>query len=399
MQRISTYMHFRAGEQAISAGQGGLLKLQAQVASGKRISLPSDDPIGAATGATLRSGLARLDLFKRNQDQATYLLNQSETAVSQFSNALLAARDKLLAANNGATSDAQRQMYASDLEGILAQMVGLANSADGLGGFLFAGTQEGAAPFAQTGNAVSFSGDDVLQKLEVSANRFLRVKFSGEDLFLKTRPGNGTFTTAAAGTNTGTAIMDPGGVVDPSQLTGSSYSIDFNGTQFVVTRASDNAQFTFAPAGNGPTTLQFDGLRVAISSTPAAGDQFSVAPAGYQSIFDTVAQAISILRAPAPTPAARAQVTMALGGLGASIDQALDHLAIKRAEIGASLSELDSYQQINSDRQFEYQGRLSAVEDVDYATAISQLSQTQSSFDAAIKSYSTVSKLSLFNYL
>jgi flagellar hook-associated protein 3 FlgL len=399
MLRISTYMQYQAGEQAISARQRELLEAQMRVSSGKRISVPSDDPLGAATGAALRTGLSQLDQFRGNQSHAQYLLNQSESAVAQFTDALQEAKDKLLAAANGTVGDEQRLMYARDIEGILARMVGLANSADGVGGYLFAGAREAAAPFGQSGNAVTFSGDENVQHIEVSNNRYIQAKLTGDDVFLKLRPGNGTFTTAAAATNTGAGRIDAGGVIDPSQITGSDYTIDFNGAQFVVTRASDNVQFTFAQASTGATSLQFDGMRVSISGTPAGGDRFTITPAGYQSVFDTMALAIAALKTPAPDAAARARIDTMLGGAGASVDQAVDHLLLKRAEIGSSLAELDGYQKLNEDRGLEYQGRLSDIEDVDYARAITELTRRQSTFEAAIKSYSSMSKLSLFDYL
>lgn len=398
MQRVSTLMFYMAGERAISARQRELLDAQARLTSGRRIATPSDDPIGAATGVALRAGMSQLDQFKGNQSHASYLLNQADNAAAQFTHVLQDSRDKLLAAANGTNSDAQRQMYAGDLEAILAQMVGLANSADGVGGFLFAGARESGAPFGQSGSVISYSGDSGGQRLEVSNNRYLQVKYSGEEMFLRARPGNGTFTTAAAGTNTGAGVVDPGSVIDPSQLTGSSYTIDFNGSQYVVTRVSDSTQFTFAAAAD-TTALQFDGLRVTVSGAPVAGDRFTIQPAGYQSIFDTMAQAIAALKTPGPSAAAVARINTMLGGSIAAVDQALDHLSLKRAQIGSSLSELDGYAQMNDSHNFEYQARLSAIEDVDFAQAATELSSRQVTYQAAIKSYSSMSKLSLFDYL
>ncbi len=398
MQRVSTLMQFAAAEQAISARQRELLEAQRSIASGRRIAVPSDDPLGAATGVALRSGLAQLDQFKANQSHARFLLNQSENAVAQSADAVLDARDRLLAAANGSVSDGDRLMLARDLEGILARMVGLANSADGIGGFLFAGANEGAAPFAVAGTAVVYTGDGNPQRLEVDRGQLLKTKLTGDDVFMRIRAGNGTFTTAADGSNAGTGRIDTGGVTNPSALTGSAYDILFDGTQYVVTRAADSAQFFFTP-GTGSTTLAFDGLQVTIAGEPLAGDRFDVQPAGHQSIFDTMAQAIAALKTPAASAADRARLSTLIGGALASVDQAHDHFLLKRAEIGTSLAELDGYANLNESRNLELQGRLSDVEDVDYAQAVTLLARRQASFEAAIKSYSMVSRLSLFDYL
>jgi flagellar hook-associated protein 3 FlgL len=402
MQRISTYELFRSGELALLARQREVADAQARISSGKRINSPADDPIGAADATATRAALAQFAQFKENQDHARYLLNLGESTLASFIGALQDVREKLVAAGNGSYSNAERQMIAGELRGILDRMVGLANASDGAGGYLFAGSRETAAPFSQSGLATAFNGDDTLLKLEVSKDRLQQVKFAGDALFLKIRPGNGSFTTAPAAGNTGTGVIDAGAVVDPTLVTGSAYTIEFavaaGATTYRVVRASDSA---VVASGNyaAPTSIDFDGQRVTISGAPADGDSFAVAPAAYRSVFDTVAAAVQALANGAANAAAEAQFRSALGGLQASVDQALDHLLLKRAEVGAALAELDGYERLNDDRQLEYRGRLSAVEDLDLAAGISELTRRQATLDAAIRSYSTISKLSLFDYL
>jgi flagellar hook-associated protein 3 FlgL len=402
MMRVSTYAFYRTGEISMMQRQRDLLETQAQISSGKRINAPSDDPVGAADAAGTRSALSQFDQFKSNQDRASYLLNLAESALGTLVDSAQTVKEKLIAAGNGAYSNAERRAIATELQGILAQMVGVANSSDGAGGYLFAGSREASAPFSQSGPTVSYNGDDTLLRLEVSTNRLQQVKHAGEELFLKLRPGNGTFTTTAASTNTGSATIDPGSVIDPAQLTGSSYTIGFSVsggvTTYQVVRASDSA---VVASGNytAPASIDFDGQRVTIVGAPANGDSFGVAPAGYQSMFDTVAAAIQLLSTGVTTGADNARLQTTLAGLGASVDQMLDHLSLKRAEVGSGLSELDGYAKLNDDRQLQYRTRLSSVEDLDLGQAASELARRQTTFQAALQSYSTISRLSLFNYL
>lgn len=402
MMRVSTFTFFQRGEATMMERQRAMLETQAAVASGKRINAPSDDPVGAAIATSTRSALSQFDQFKSNQDRASYLLNLGESTLGQMYEATAQVKEKLIAAGNGSYSNAERLALAKDLQGTLAQLVGLANSSDGAGGYLFAGNKEGAAPFAQTGTSVAFNGDATPQRLEVSSNRLQQVKLAGDELFLKIRPGNGTFTTTAAPTNTGSSVVDAGSVPNPGQLTGSSYAVTFavsGGTAtYQVVRASDSA---VVASGNyaSPASIAFDGQQITVSGAPGNGDSFQVTPAAYRSVFDTVQSAIQVLGKTVTSNADQAQLQTALSGLGASVDQALDHLSLMRSQYGTSLAELDGYQQLNDDRALQYQTRLSAVEDLDLAQALSQLSQRQTSYQAALQSYSSISKLSLFNYL
>jgi flagellar hook-associated protein 3 FlgL len=402
MIRISTYMMYQNGERAINTSQSQLLATELQMSTGKQINSPSDNPVGAANVASLNGTVSQLSQFKSNQTEAQLQLNLADSTMSDFVNLVQDAQQRLVQAGDGSYSDSQRAALAQGLQGDLNQMIGLANTSDGQGGYLFAGSQQSAAPFSQTGNTVTYGGDSTLQSIQVSQNRLLQTKFSGDDLFQKIRPGNGSFVTAANSGNTGSGVIDAGSVTNPAALTGHTYTISFGVSGSTTTyQVQDTTTNTSVASGNytAPTTLSFAGQQVSISGAPAAGDTFTVAPAQYQSIFTTMANAIAALQQPAQAPAANAQLQTALGSALSSTSQALDHLTLKQAQIGDQLQQLNSYSTLNDDRTLQATSALSSIQDVDYAKAASELAQQQTIFQAALQSYSSVSKLSLFNYL
>jgi flagellar hook-associated protein 3 FlgL len=77
----------------------------------------------------------------------------------------------------------------------------------------------------------------------------------------------------------------------------------------------------------------------------------------------------------------------------------MDHLTLKQAEIGNQLQQLNSYSTLNDDRTLQASSAISSIQDLDYAKAASQMAKQQTIYQAALQSYSAVSKLSLFNYL
>jgi len=70
-----------------------------------------------------------------------------------------------------------------------------------------------------------------------------------------------------------------------------------------------------------------------------------------------------------------------------------------RASAGARLQEIDALDFAGDDRNLQYSQTLSELQDVDYTQALTQLSQQQFIFEAAQRSFVTVSGLSLFNFL
>jgi len=229
------------------------------------------------------------------------------------------------------------------------------------------------------------------------------VKFSGDDVFQKIRQGNGSFVTAANPANGGTGVIDAGAVSNPSLLTGDNYTISFavsgGATTYQVQNTTTGATTT-SGSFTSPTTLNFDGQQVTLTGAPANGDSFTVAPAQYQSIFTTLGKAIAALQQPATGSAtATAQLQTSLTSALASTGQAMDHLTLKQAEVGTQMQQLASYTSLNSDRTLQANSAKSAIVDLDYAKAASQMAQQQTIYQAALQSYSAVSKLSLFNYL
>jgi flagellar hook-associated protein 3 FlgL len=402
MIRVSTYSMFQNGEQSISNAESQLMQTELQLSTGKRINAPSDDPVGAANVASLDTTVSQLTQFQSNQNEAQLQLNQADSTLSSLVNMVQDAQQRLVQAGDGTYSDSERAALAQQLQGDLNQMIGLANTTDGQGGYLFSGSQESAPPFSQSGNTVTYGGDATLQSIQVSQNRLLQIKFSGDDIFQKIRPGNGSFVTAAAAGNTGTGVIDAGSVANPSALTGDNYTITFtvggSGSTYQVKDTTKNQTVT-SGSYTSPTTISFDGLNVTLSGTPANNDSFTVAPAGYQSIFTTMANAIAALQQPAGTPAGAAQLQTSLGSALASMGQALDHMTLKQAEVGDQLQQLNSYSTLNSDRSLQANSALSSIQDLDYAKAASQMAQQQTIYQAALQSYSSISKLSLFNYL
>jgi flagellar hook-associated protein 1 FlgK len=79
--------------------------------------------------------------------------------------------------------------------------------------------------------------------------------------------------------NTGSATLKPT-LTDSSAVQASDYKVSFDGTDWQVTRLSDNAKIKANPVvdGAGNTSLNFDGLKLDVSGKPEKNDSFTVKP-------------------------------------------------------------------------------------------------------------------------
>jgi len=83
----------------------------------------------------------------------------------------------------------------------------------------------------------------------------------------------------------------------------------------------------------------------------------------------------------------------------ANVDSVLGQVLSGRAQIGATLNRVDAVTDRLSALKLSSQTERSNAEDLDLTQAISDFSNQQTGYDAALKAYSMVQRLSLFNYL
>lgn len=397
--RIATSMIFDAGVANINKQWSSLLHLQQQVASGRRILTPSDDPVAAARALEVTQSSDILTQYATNQQNATSALGLAETQLSSLNDMFARLKELTVQAGNATLSTSDRKSLAFELRARFDELLGIANAADGQGQHLFSGYMGDTKPFAGTvESGVTYSGDDGQRKLQVSATRMLEVSDSGKDVFLRIRNGNGDFVTDYAAGNTGTGVIDGGSVV--GNFVADTYTISFapsaGGLDYTVTGAASGMVTTGTYRSGDAIT--FNGASVTITGTPAATDTFTVAPSTSQSVFTTLGNLIVALESGATQPADAAKYSSEIGFALRDFDQANDNILRVRSMIGSRMNELESLDSVNQDLQLQYQQTLSNLQDLDYAKAISDLTRKQTDLQAAQQSFMKVSQLSLFNY-
>jgi flagellar hook-associated protein 3 FlgL len=402
--RISTAQIYDAGVSGIDAQQSHLSRTQQQVASGKRILTPSDDPIGASQALTLSQAKDRITQYGANIDAAKDALGLNDSVLSQVNDVLQSLRTLVLQAGNPSLNDSDRASLATAAAGQLQTLLGVANTKDADGHYMFSGFAGNTQAFTTSGSgAIVYNGDQGNRTLDVAPGRAMQSSYDGSSVFERIRNGNGSFVASAAGTNVGGGTISAGSVVDPSLLPGDTYRLQFNVSGGVTTYdVIDQTTSATVSNGNAYTSgaaIVVGGMQVAVSGAPASGDAFTLAPSTSQSVFTTIQNLIATLRTPASGTAANAQLQNGLSAALANLDQASDHILTVRADAGAGLSELDALSSANSGRSLQYDSTVSRLTDLDYNKALSDFARQQLSLQAAQKSFAAISGLSLFNFL
>jgi flagellar hook-associated protein 3 FlgL len=406
--RISTLGMLDAGINQIGNLQSGLAKTQLQLSTGKKNLTAADDPIAAARALEVVQSQSINDQFSVNRQNAGSSLNQVESALSSATNLMHDVKTIAINAGHGGLSDADRASLATDLRGRLDDLLAIANTADGAGGYLFSGFRSSTLPFIKTATGAQYQGDQGQRLLQVGSSRQVPISDSGNSIFEGNITGNGTFVTAASSAppNVGSGIVSIGSVTNAAQLTGNDYSITFNisATTPPVTTFDVNNTTTGLPVSAGNVfkagqPIAFDGLQFDVTGAPANGDSFTVQPSQKQSIFTTLTTLIGALGQPSSGSTGQANLTNALNTANANLNNALDNLLSVRSTIGSHLRELDYLDSSGDDIDIQYKQTLSDLQDLDYTKAISSFAQQQTVLEAAQRSYTKIANLSLFNFI
>lgn len=396
--RISTGQIFQNSLNALLDQQSRLMQTQQQIATGKRITSPADDPAGSATLLGFNQSLQLTQQYQENITIARNQLNQTETTLGSVNNVLDRIRELSLQANNATLSDAERRMIAVEMRQNHDALLDLANTQSGSGEYLFAGYQGQTRPFSvDSQQGIVYHGDSGQRFVQIGASRQLAVGYAGSEVFQAILQGNGTFVTREGDANTGTGIIVNGNLADPNVWDRDSYTITFIDAGNYIVENSVGDVVAGGPYAAG-AQIAFSGVTVRIEGTPQAGDTFSVTPSTRQDLFTTIGDLIQVLEADTG-PASSSTLANATNRFLGNIDQAMENVRALRAQSGARLNALDAQENINADSILRLQEAKSGVEDLDYATAITTLSRQLVGLEAAQKSFLQIQGLSLFNYL
>lgn len=326
--RVSTSQIYDTGTLGIQRNQTNMLSSYNQISSGKRVVTPEDDPVSASQALVVIQSQSVNTRYIENQGKAQDQLSLVDTRLADATSILQSVISSTVQAGNPSLNDANRQALAKQLQVDLQDLLGIANTQDGTGQYMFAGYQTNQRPFATgttpptnpAGTAygsvppavsyITYQGDQGARTLQVDASRIMTTNASGSDIFMNVRDRNGN------------------------------------------------------PTG--------------------------------RSVFDSIQNVIDMLQTPvASNPNFQVDYQRSLNEVNSSLDNVLRG----RSTVGAQLNELTSLGTASSSVDQQYQTTLSNMQDLDYASALTNYTKQQTALQASQLSFMKITSLNLFNNL
>lgn len=194
---------------ALSDVQSSLFRysrLQQEVANGRKVNRPSDDPAAALRILPLRNDIRDLEQLGDNVSLARETLNTGAASLEDGSALMQRVRELTTQAANGTLSAGDRQSIAAEVDQLLNQLVGIGNSRRG-DKYLFGGTENGDPPFTIEsdggGTRVRYRGNRESLDVEVAPGVRTELNVPGDRIFQFRDRAATTFAAASGSASTG----------------------------------------------------------------------------------------------------------------------------------------------------------------------------------------------------
>jgi len=161
--------------------QEKLQRLQTEVASGKRIQRPEDDPLGAERALGIRSRLRALEATRRNLDLSRDWLSATEAALKSLNQVSERAHAIALRSANDLQSPESYEAFAAEVDQLLDQAIQISNTSH-RGVYLFSGRKTITAPFERVSTPAStviYRGDDGVIEHQIEEGSRIQVNVPG----------------------------------------------------------------------------------------------------------------------------------------------------------------------------------------------------------------------------
>lgn len=404
--RIPTYNHFLRQAQNLGNHYSNLARYQAQISTGKKLLIGSDDPILSSRLNRIETSINRIQSYKNNETIASNRLSAMQSTIETSVGVLQKVQELIKSAQSDVLSNSDRQSIASQLSGNLTLLLAQANAKDSNGEYIFSGISSSTAPYSLSGGTYTYNGAYENSRINISDNMSTLYSLVGGQVFGGIKEGNGAVTIRLDSSNTGSVQASNASVPDKSSYVEDTYTISFvtnsNGNLAYTVTGSTSGQVVpplpatipaDAPDYSAGSNIAFNGIELDMSGEPAVGDSITVAPSSRVNIFDTVQSLITLLSSDVENDADKANLHQLLEEYAGTVDSTLDNVLAYQTEVGSNYANTESQISLNAQSITNLNVMLGGLGDADLYQVTTALTNETASLELTQKSYLQVQEV------
>ncbi|UPR33637.1 flagellar hook-associated protein FlgL [Vibrio cyclitrophicus] len=396
LNRISSFHNYQSVQNDLRRQENKVHHNQAQLASGKKLQSPSDDPL--ATHYLQNIG-QQSEQLKQYGDAIVLVRNRlehQEVMISNSEDFADEAKRTVMEMVNGSLSPEDRLAKRREIQELASNFLHMSNSQDESGNYTFAGTKPKNQPFFRDNEGhVSYAGDDYQRKMRVASSFEMAMNDPGSKLFMEIDNPFGDYEPQYDLQPASALLLER--ATNESLQDESTYKITFVDMQ--------NGKFAYQLEKDGSTVsvedfepskgIEYEGLSIQIKGQITKGDSITLEPRSSFSIFDTFQDAALL----AESSVSDASATAKLQQVTEEFHAAFIHLTKARTDVGARLNTLDIQEQQHEDFKLSLAKAKSNFEDLDYSKAIIEFNENSRALQASQQAFGKTKDLTLFNYI
>ncbi|MGB9697801.1 MAG: flagellar hook-associated protein FlgL [Thermodesulfobacteriota bacterium] len=159
-------------------------KINEQIASGKILNKPSDNPLAMINVLHLKKAWAQVQQYQRNMETTKTWLNLTESALQQTEELIGRAKEIATQMASDTQNAATRALAAKEIDQLIDQAISLANSELG-GKYIFAGYKVNTVPFSKVSGSVQYNGDTNTIQIPIGQEETLAINKDGQTAFME----------------------------------------------------------------------------------------------------------------------------------------------------------------------------------------------------------------------
>ncbi|WP_028304766.1 flagellar hook-associated protein FlgL [Oceanospirillum maris] len=419
--RISTSQINYRNTTSILQNQTDLFNTSQQLGTGKRVLTPSDDPVSSTLAFNAKNKLSNIDQYGKNIDYAVKSLRTSESALESIHTGLTRVRQLMIQATNDTIGDDGRKTIGLEIREITDQLEKFINTKDEQGNYIFSGSKVDTPPFAkQSDGSYSYQGDGKEREVQISDSVKAALNMTGKEIFedipsamyaqdpVKSYPNEA---------NTGTddiTVTGKQAFLDGHQI--GDYQVEVTNDavtppEITVTGPRGSVIDLSAPAAGTPNTLEALASYLNNGADASTGSMALTLPGAPTTVTgDSFTLRVNNEKQDMLTGMQRFAETLEnysgedyqkdlLSSSLDDVDSWLNSVEVARTEHGTRRNGVDAIGQNNASVEIFLKEQVSTLEDIDWASAMSEFILQKTALEASQQTFSKISSLSLFNYM
>ena len=428
MLRVTTAQQYNVAIDNMQRSNVKIDNLSQQISSGKRVLQPSDDPIAAAQIIKLDRELAQYEKYELNIQVTERRLTLEESVLGSMRTSLNRINEFVIQGSTATLTDSDRASIAVALRTEVEYMADLMNTQDVQGEYIFAGSKGGTQPYQlQADGSYDYQGDDGQRSIKVSNELYVPSNDSGQYLFEAVAADLQTVVKGVYASEDPLSVPTPIPVVSATSFEDQAAQDKFTEAtrdlgDLTITVDDSVLPLTYSVTDSNGNPVEDENGVPMTSIAFVDGDEVEllgmdvtlVAPTGtytgnninvlhtqpeQKNILDIVQNYASALEVPLTSQAKRDEFEAATVKMFGQWEQASERNIESVTRLGTRLSFLERVESSNADFTLFAETSLSALQDTDMATAISEYQLEEVTLQASQALFGRIAALSLFDHI